>query len=163
MKLDDRVTYEGFGRRLLAGLIDVAFLSLLAATVMVGEFLIRDESAYVSEFVSTQFANPIHAAWWLGAVGLALMIFWKGLGATPGMLLVGCQVVRADNGRRLSLLQSFVRSIGLLLGLACLGLGVLWCIRDRRHQGLHDKLAGSVVVREDESLMTLAELVEGVK
>jgi uncharacterized RDD family membrane protein YckC len=39
----------------------------------------------------------------------------------------------------------------------------LWSIWDRRHQGLHDKLAGSVVIKEDESLMALDELLESVK
>ena len=46
---------------------------------------------------------------------------------------------------------------------ACLGAGVLWIIRDPRKQGLHDKLVGSLVVREDESLITLEELAENLK
>jgi uncharacterized RDD family membrane protein YckC len=86
-------------------------------------------------------------------------LFWSFLAATPGMLLLGCRVVRGDNGKHLSLAQSLARCAGLWLGLACLGIGVLWSIWDRRHQGLHDKLVGSVVVREDESLMSLDELL----
>jgi len=39
----------------------------------------------------------------------------------------------------------------------------LWILRDPRNQGLHDKLAGSVVVKEDESLMTLDELLRGLQ
>jgi len=63
----------------------------------------------------------------------------------------------------LSLPRSLLRGTGLWLGLAGLGVGVLWIIWDPRHQGLHDKLAGSVVIREDESLMALDELLGGVK
>lgn len=163
MKLDVRVTYEGLGRRLLAGLLDIAFLTLLAGTAVVVGLVVGNETERVPDILTDWFMQPTPAAWWLAAVTSALVLFWAFLGASPGMLLLGSQVLRADSGRRLSLVQSFVRSIGLLLGLACFGIGVLWCIRDRRHQALHDKLAGSVVVREDESLMTLSELVEGMK
>jgi uncharacterized RDD family membrane protein YckC len=98
----------------------------------------------------------------LAVIFSAQTLFWTFLAATPGMLLLGCQVVRADDGRPLSLLRSLVRGVGLWLGLACLGAGVLWIIWDPRHRGLHDKLAGSVVIKEDESMMALDELMRGV-
>jgi uncharacterized RDD family membrane protein YckC len=99
----------------------------------------------------------------LAAIFSAQTLFWTFLAATPGMLLIGCQVLRADKGERLSLWQSLARGAGLWLGLACLGVGVLWSIWDPHHQGLHDKLVGSVVTKEDESLMALDELLESVK
>lgn len=163
MRLDARVRYEGFGRRLLAGLIDAVLLTLLVATVAVLSLVVGDEPHRLWEVLTNRFARATHAMWLLAALVSALAFFWTFLGATPGMCLLGCKVLRADSGRRLSLVQSCVRSVGLLLGLACLGIGMLWCIRDPRHQGLHDKLVGSVVVREDESLMSLSELVEGLK
>lgn len=159
MNLDGRATYEGFARRLLAGLIDIFLLMLLAATVaLVGVITSADvlEAPLIDEYAAHLLRQ---APWWLAAAGLALAPMWTFLGATPGMLLVGSRVVASKSGRRLTLAQSAVRAIGLTLGLAALGIGILWCLRDARHQGLHDKLARSVVVREDESLMTLEELV----
>lgn len=160
MKLDARVVYEGFARRLLAGLIDLLVLLLLAATVALVAVVVGADDydrPLIAEYRTLLSWGP----WWLAAAWLALVPFWTFLGATPGMLLVGSRVVAAGNGRSLTLARSAVRAVGLAFGLAALGIGVLWCIWDSRHQGLHDKLARSVVVREDESLLTLEELVEG--
>lgn len=160
MKLDARVVYEGFGRRLLAGLIDLFLLALLAATTMfLGVVTGADTRGepLISEYGARLLA---YGAWWLAAGWVTLVPCWAFMGASPGMLLVGSRVVRVENGGRLTLVGSAVRAVGLALGMAALGIGILWCIRGLRHQALHDKLVGSVVVREDESLMTLEELVE---
>jgi uncharacterized RDD family membrane protein YckC len=149
MRLGAGVTYEGFGRRLLAGLVDLV--------------LMLENPPRASALVAELSGLRSHGLWLLGMILSAQSLFWTFLAATPGMLLLGCQVLRAGSGRHLSLPRSLVRCAGLWLGLACLGVGVLWIIWDPRHQGLHDKLAGSVVVKEDESLMALDELLEGVK
>lgn len=160
MNLDTRTVYEGFARRLLAGLIDMSLLLLLAATVaLVGVVIGAD--AHEKPLIAEYHAMLAWSPWWLAAACVSLVPFWTLLGATPGMLLVGSRVVAAESGRGLTFVRSAVRAVGLVLGLAALGIGVLWCIRDARHQGLHDKLARSLVVREDESLLTLEELVEG--
>ena len=168
MKLDSRATCEGFGRRLLAGLVD-SLLALVVATMVLLLGLAGEESPPLSSTLVSEApgfwmqAVWMQAVWVLAVVIAAQAVFWSSLGATPGMLLLGSQVLNAKSGRKLSLLRSLVRGLGLWLGLACLGVGVVWSIWDPRHQGLHDKLAGSLVVREDESLMTLDELVEAVK
>ena len=160
MNLDASATYEGFGRRLLAGLIDVFLLLVLAATVALLGVISGAGSLDEPIIAEYQAILVRQGVWWLAAAGVAIVPMWAFLGASPGMLLVGSRVVAAQSGRRLSLVQSAVRAIGLALGVAALGIGIAWCIWDPRHQGLHDKLARSVVVREDESLMTLEELVE---
>jgi len=163
MRLDARVTYEGFGRRLLAGLVDL-ILTLVVVVTLVLLGLASDENPpRASALVADLSGLWSHGLWLLGMILSAQALFWTFLAATPGMLLLGCQVLRAGSGRRLSLARSLVRGAGLWLGLAGLGVGVLWIIWDPRHQGLHDKLAGSVVVKEDESLMALDELLEGMK
>lgn len=163
MRLDARVTYEGFGRRLLAGLMDVVLASGLIATLVLLRLVTQDGPPSASALARDLSGLSLHGVWLLAMVCSAQTLFWRFLAGTPGMLLLGCLVLRADSGGRLSLLQSLVRCAALWLGLACLGVGVLWSIWDRRHQGLHDKLVGSVVVREDESLMVLDELLGGVK
>ena len=160
MNLDARATYEEFTRRLLAGLIDSFLLVVLAATVALVDVIAGadlHDGTLIGDYLATLTRQ---APWWLAAAGVALVAMWAFMAATPGMLLLGSRVVSASSGRRLTLAQSGVRAIGLVLGLAALGIGVLWCIRDPRHQGLHDKLARAVVVREDESLLTLDELLE---
>ena len=163
MRPDARVTYEGFGRRLLAGFVDLALLLVAAVTLVLLGLASDENPPPASALVAELSALRNHVPWLLATIFLAQTLFWTFLAATPGMLLIGCQVLRADKGGRLSLWQSLARGAGLWLGLACLGVGVLWSIWDPHHQGLHDKLVGSVVTKEDESLMALDELLESVK
>lgn len=69
---------------------------------------------------------------------------WTLAGRTAGMALLGLRVVRIDGdppGAR----RSVVRAICYWLS-AILLLGFIWIAFDRRHQGFHDKCAGTVVV-----------------
>jgi uncharacterized RDD family membrane protein YckC len=160
--MDARVVYEGFGRRLLAGLVDMILLVFAAATVALLVLTLGADPAGAPSPDVDSSAFDTYALSWMVVLFALQSLCWAFLGATPGMLLLGCQVLRADTGRKLSLARSCLRSLALFSGIACLGVGVLWIFRDARRQGLHDKLVRSVVVREDESLMSLEELVEAV-
>jgi uncharacterized RDD family membrane protein YckC len=73
---------------------------------------------------------------------LYLTVFWGLAGRTPGMALFGLRVV-ATNGRSLSWSAALLRA----LALSVFPVGFLWCVVDRRHQAVHDKLARSLVIR----------------
>jgi uncharacterized RDD family membrane protein YckC len=163
VRIDARVSYEGFGRRVLAGLVDAGLALMVVATAVLLTLVVGEESPRLSTLAAELPGFSTSAPWLLVVIGSAQIAFWTFLGATPGMLLLGSQVLGTDSGRNLPLPRSCLRCLGLWLGLACLGIGVLWSLRDPRHQGLHDKLARSLVVKEDESLMALDELVEGLK
>lgn len=163
MTSDGHVSYEGFGRRLLAGLIDFALVFLLIVFLVLVRFAVEGARPSPSALLADFSGQLSHGPWLLAMICSAQSLFWRFLSATPGMHLLGCQVVRADNAEPISLLQSLARSVGLWLGLACLGLGILWIIWDPRHQGLHDKLVGSVVIKEDESRIPLDKLLGAVE
>lgn len=163
MRLDSRVIYEGFWRRLVAGLADLVLVSVAVAALGLIVLSFSEEPSAVLDRFAERPGLWRYGVWMLAAFALVQTAFWRCLGATPGMSLVGCQVVGAKTGRRLTLVASALRSLALWAGLACLGVGVLWIIRDPRNQGLHDKLAGALVVREDESLIALEELAEGLE
>jgi uncharacterized RDD family membrane protein YckC len=69
-------------------------------------------------------------------------LFWVLVGRTPGMALLGLRVV-ATGRRRLSWPAVLIRAVTL----AYFPIGALWALVDRRHQGIHDKLARTEVVR----------------
>lgn len=73
---------------------------------------------------------------------------WGRAGSTPGMREVGIRLVRTT-GEPVGVTLALIRFWGqyLLFGLT-LGVSILWIIRDRGKQSLHDKLAGTCVVRE---------------
>ena len=70
------------------------------------------------------------------------LVFWGLTGRTPGMALLGVRLT-TTGGRRVSWLAAIVRAV--ILGY--FPIGSVWCLVDRRHQAVHDKLARTVVVR----------------
>ena len=53
----------------------------------------------------------------------------------------------ADTGQALSKPQALGRYLAYYLAILPLMLGIVWVAFDRRKQGWHDKLAGTVVLR----------------
>lgn len=81
---------------------------------------------------------------------LPLFVFvvgWGRFGTTPGKLLLELRVVDARTGERPGLVRAFIRYVGYFVSFLTLGLGFVWIAFDRRRQGLHDKLAGTRVIR----------------
>ena len=66
--------------------------------------------------------------------------FWAVAGRTPGMALLGLRVGRA-NGQALGAGRALLRALTLMI----VTVGALWSLVDARRQGLHDKVAGTVV------------------
>ena len=73
--------------------------------------------------------------------------FWtQNHGQTPGKSFMGIRVVSTSKGE-INILQAVVRYVGYYINTILLLLGWLWAIVDDQHQGLHDKLAGTRVVK----------------
>jgi uncharacterized RDD family membrane protein YckC len=74
--------------------------------------------------------------------------FWsaQGGGQTLGMRVLNLKVVRTD-GSALTVLQAFIRYIGLIVSIACIFIGVIWAAFDANKQGWHDKIASTYVIR----------------
>lgn len=140
------IRFAGFWRRLAAWLLD----TVLAAAVFICALLVWSgitghRSAWDSPATPALIAAVACAAFMLG--------IWLNarLQGTPGKLLMGCLVVDAGSGRRISLRQSLLRGLAMLLSALPAGLGFLWIGWNRRRQGLHDSLSGTLVVLEDDA------------
>jgi uncharacterized RDD family membrane protein YckC len=70
---------------------------------------------------------------------------WAVSGKTPGMALLGIQVVRAD-GRTLEPSHGVLRALVFPLSFLLFGLGFLGILVQREHRALHDLIAGSAVI-----------------
>jgi uncharacterized RDD family membrane protein YckC len=87
-----------------------------------------------------------------GLLTFAFTIFYqwyfltKYQGQTPGKMLLGIRVVKTD-GRALSSIDAIARTLGYTLNWILLGLGWLLAFWDSNHQGLHDHIAGTHVVK----------------
>ena len=139
----DPVSYVGFWARLGAMIIDSIIISIV---VYILSLILVDESALASENAPpTQMLLAFLISFVLPAI--AVILFWVYLQATAGKLVVGARIVRADNGMNPSVGQCIGRDFSYFLSGLILGLGYLWVAFDKRKQGWHDKLAGTVVVR----------------
>jgi len=132
--------YAGFWQRALALLIDWLIVVVIAMPIIV----VALGAAYFS-------LDPVRRA---GDLVIALVVgslivgFWRYCGATPGKLAVGVKIVDANTGAAPSTGRLVIRLLCYLLSAAPLCLGFLWVAFDRRRQGWHDKIAGTVVIQE---------------
>jgi len=91
------------------------------------------------------------AASWISYAAMALAYFTLttriGNGKTPGKWLLGIRAVRLDGGP-LRLWDAFSRAGGYAASLSMLGLGFLEARWDPNRQTVHDRVAGTVVIRD---------------
>lgn len=73
---------------------------------------------------------------------LYLTVFWRLAGRTPGLALFGLRVV-STRGSPLTWGAAVLRAVTLTV----FPVGFLWCVVDRRHQAVHDKVARTLVIR----------------
>jgi uncharacterized RDD family membrane protein YckC len=81
---------------------------------------------------------------------IAVIVFWKTRSATPGKMAISAKIVDAKTGGKPSTGQLVARYFAYLVSMLPLMLGFIWIGIDRRKQGFHDKIAGTVVVYDDD-------------
>jgi uncharacterized RDD family membrane protein YckC len=126
----DSVTYElaDVGTRLIAIIIDGVILGVITG-------------------ILTNFAGGT-------GYGLSFLVgvaynwyFWtRQNGQTPGKSLMKIRVIKTD-GSPISDTDAILRYIGYYISGFVLALGYLWAIWDENHQGWHDKIANTYVVK----------------
>ncbi len=79
------------------------------------------------------------------------LLFWNYYLATPGKMLINAKIVDARTGKKPTLGQFIIRYIGYIPAAIVLLLGIFWVAFDSKKQGWHDKMAGTVVVRESQT------------
>lgn len=79
-------------------------------------------------------------------IAIAVILFWIYCSATPGKMLLKMKIVDAKTGARPSRKQCIIRYFGYIISILPLGLGFIWIYYDRKKQGWHDKIAGTVVL-----------------
>lgn len=138
----DDLEYVGFWPRVGASLIDTILLGIIIWPLLTAFY---GESYWTGEqFV--QGPMDFLLSWVFPAV--AVILFWVAKQATPGKMAISAKIVDAKSGNAPSTGQFIGRYFGYFLAGIPLGLGIFWVAFDDRKQGWHDKLAGTVVVRQ---------------
>jgi uncharacterized RDD family membrane protein YckC len=85
--------------------------------------------------------------WALPAI--VVIVFWLQKQATPGKMMLSLRIVDATTGNKPSTGQCMGRYFAYFVSVLPLCLGLIWVAFDKKKQGWHDKLAGTVVVRSN--------------
>jgi uncharacterized RDD family membrane protein YckC len=133
--------YAGFWVRTVAAVIDTILIFIIIVPILT---LIYGQAYWISESVFVGFWD-IAFNYLLPA--LAVILFWIYKSATPGKMAFKLSIVDAKTGAKPSNGQLIGRYFAYYLSILPFFLGIIWVGIDRRKQGWHDKLAGTVVVR----------------
>ena len=138
-----RGNHAGFASRFFAFVIDCVL------SIAVFELVLAAASFAASVLTGTS----IHwnkGNWWVVLAFFAwefvyYAYFWTASGKTPGMLILGVQVVGQD-GSHVGTKRGLVRTLAFPLSFLLLGLGFLGILLGRDRRALHDVIAGTAVV-----------------
>ena len=133
--------YAGFWIRAWASIIDTILMLIIIMPIL---FAIYGADLWVRESFVAGFWDFIFQ-YILPAI--AVIILWIYKSATPGKMLTGLIIVDAKTGEKPSARQFIVRYLGYYVSIIPLSLGIIWVGIDKRKQGWHDKLAGTVVIK----------------
>ena len=141
----DDLEYAGFWIRTGAALIDSLLLLLIIGPVLTfiygADYWFDDSAIQGSWDVLINYLLP----------AVAVVIFWVYRSATPGKMALKLTIVDARTGGRPSTSQCIGQYLGYYIAVIPLLLGILWVGFDKRKQGWHDKMVGTVVIRNDAS------------
>ena len=140
----DGPVYEGLVTRAIAFAVDAALIDLIALIVGVGVGVALSILSIPDDLQVVLLAcgGVAFVVWTVGY----FVVFWSTTGQTPGNRLMHIRVCNEDDGGVLSLRRSLLRFGALLLAALPLFAGFLTILVDDRRRGLHDMLAGTVVV-----------------
>ena len=138
---DVELEYVGFWLRVWAAIIDTLLMLIIVAPVLTW---IYGPGYWVSDKYIHGTAD-VMLNWVLPAI--AVILFWVYRQATPGKMAISARIVDAKTGGKPSTGQLIGRYLGYYVSIIPLFIGLIWVGIDKRKQGFHDMLAGTVVVR----------------
>lgn len=141
--------YAGFLSRFMAFILDVVLLLATAGVIRLTVRALWDFFGNILPFldvVEGSFALSFTGVLFTATLQIIYFVFfWTVIGQTPGMTLMGLEVMRRD-GTRPTVVTSLIRYVGYWVSAIAFGLGFLWVLVDRRRQGWHDKMSGTFIV-----------------
>jgi len=136
--------YVGFWKRVFASIIDTLILVVVIGLIAVAVYGMQ----YVR--LSSQGKTVMFDLLVQGLLpALAVIVFWRYRGATPGKMLISAKIVDAETLGTPSTGKLIGRYFAYIVSCIFM-LGFIWIAFDKRKQGWHDKLAGTVVINVED-------------
>ncbi|MDP9942140.1 RDD family protein [Ectopseudomonas alcaliphila] len=136
--------YAGFWSRTGAMLIDTFLIMLITVPLTISIY----GWSYFTDENTPIIAGPADflISWVMPAV--AVIAFWITKQATPGKMAISAKIVDATTGQPATPAQLIGRYFAYLVSMIPLFIGIFWVAFDKRKQGWHDKLSGTVVIKK---------------
>ncbi|ROS05680.1 putative RDD family membrane protein YckC [Sinobacterium caligoides] len=133
------VVYSGFWERTLAALVDNIWIAILVDAILL--VLYGSTTINVDDYISLllRFAVPM----------LLIVWFWACHASSPGKMMFNLTIVDADSLNQVSKRRLIIRFLAYVVSFVPLLIGFIWMGFDNRKQGWHDKLANTVVVKNE--------------
>lgn len=143
--------YAGFWIRAGAGIIDTILLLIIIIPIMTAVYgeTYWDPDIYYFGIWDVIFNYVLPA--------IAVILFWFYKSATPGKMALKLSIVDEKSGLKPSIKQFIIRYLGYYVSSIPLLLGIIWVGIDKRKQGWHDKMAGTVVVKNNKTEQVVLE------
>jgi uncharacterized RDD family membrane protein YckC len=135
--------HAGFASRFFAFLIDcVVSIAVFELTLGAASFA---ASVLTGQSIHWSRGNLWVVIAFFGWEFLYYAYYWTASGKTPGMILLGIQVVGQD-GSRAGTRRGLVRTLAFPLSFILLGLGFVSILFEHDRRALHDLIAGTAVI-----------------
>lgn len=135
--------YAGFWIRTAASLIDTILMLIIIYPLLFAiygnDYLLS--GSFIQGFWDVMLNYILPA--------IAVILFWIYKSATPGKMVLSLSIVDARTGGKPSTGQMIGRYLAYYISMIPLLLGFIWVGIDKRKQGWHDKLAGTVVIQRN--------------
>ncbi|MCE3231763.1 MAG: domain containing protein [Rickettsiaceae bacterium] len=146
---------------MLASVIDTILSSILLApifTILSTLFRIESPSDTLTDATIVAKITPGEALIALATtlpsfllqlliMAIIVIIFWFYRSATPGKMLLKMKIVDAQTLGTPTKKQLIIRYLGYFISTLPLCFGFIWIYYDKKKQGFHDKIAGTVVIK----------------
>ncbi|MFN0027899.1 MAG: RDD family protein [Acidimicrobiales bacterium] len=145
-----------WGKRFLAKVVDTVLI-VTVYVVLIMAFArddLQDINAQDNQFQLALGGNFLLAQLLAALIGFAYLALLNGRGQTLGKMMVGIRVVHRQTGQPIGAAKGLLRHLIQFFAsfLSCFGavfvlVDSLWPLWDSNNQTLHDKVAGSVVIK----------------
>ncbi len=133
----------GFWRRIASILYEsLLLLGVIFVASFIFHLIFRDPNA--------AYFRPLYQFYLLVIMGYYFTWFWTHGGQTLAMQTWKMRVVTKD-GKPLDKRKAASRYLLAIVGILFFGIGLIWALFDRDHQFLHDKLAGTQIIKVEDS------------
>ena len=134
--------YAGFWIRVGAALIDTVLLLLILMPILTAiygkEYWMGESSGAGIMDIVFNYILP----------AVVVIVFWVYKSATPGKMILDLKIIDAKTGGKPTTGKFILRYLCYYVSTIPLMLGLIWVGIDKKKQGWHDKIAGTLVIKQ---------------